>query len=336
VSSTTVVTDWAERTAELQRVMMPQKDNLCGAFWGALVLTAAGLDGIDQDLVALESGTLLPEGGEPPPLAGVESRLDYRLDLPLAPSPESGTSGRGLAIAIEHLSGGRLAAVPVAGPWTAETVADLLSLDAQMPLIANIDTGALWGASADRGQVQRGVRRASRGSHGSAGVLERFPSDQVARPRFGPQLGKDLSGPAVHCGIVEDFERADALADFAAEENIGGSAEIVAEREILMHDLDAMPAGFDRPVHGQILAFHLHRPMRGTKISGDDLDEGGLAGPVVTHQSHHLARLERQRNVGEGMNRAEMLRNVFQFEEGHAGVHLARSRCRDTRHIFEW
>jgi hypothetical protein len=155
VSSTTVVTDWAERTAELHRVMMPQKDNLCGAFWGALVLTAAGLDGVDQDLVALESGTLLPEGGEPPPLRGVPSRLDYRLDLPLASKRESGTSGRGLAIAIERLSGGRLAALPVAGPWTAETVADLVSLDAQMPLIANIDTGALWGASADRGQLQR-------------------------------------------------------------------------------------------------------------------------------------------------------------------------------------
>jgi hypothetical protein len=155
VSSTTVVTDWAERTAELHRVMMPQKDNLCGAFWGALVLTAAGLDGVDQDLVALESGTLLPEGGEPPPLRGVPSRLDYRVDLPLAPKRESGTSGRGLAIAIERLSGGRLAALPVAGPWTAETVADLVSLDAQMPLIANIDTGALWGASADRGQLRR-------------------------------------------------------------------------------------------------------------------------------------------------------------------------------------
>ncbi|MFL6048393.1 MAG: DUF6885 family protein [Gaiellales bacterium] len=155
MSSTTVVTDWAERTAELHRELMPQKDNLCGAFWGALVLTAAGVHGIDQDLVAQESGTLLPEGGEPPPLAGVESRVDYRLELPLAPRPQSGTPGRGLAIAIERLSAGRLAAVPVAGPWTAETVAELLSLDRQMPLIANVDTGALWGASADRKQVQR-------------------------------------------------------------------------------------------------------------------------------------------------------------------------------------
>jgi hypothetical protein len=111
--------------------------------------------GVDQDLVALESGTLLPEGGDPPPLAGVPSRIDYRHDLPVAAKAESGTSGPGLAAAIEHLSGGRLVAVPAAGPWTAETVVDLLSLDARMPLIANVDTGPLWGASADREQVQR-------------------------------------------------------------------------------------------------------------------------------------------------------------------------------------
>ena len=66
MSSTTVVTDWAERTAELHRELMPQKDNLCGAFWGALVLTAAGLDGVDQDLVALESGWLVTEWGRQP------------------------------------------------------------------------------------------------------------------------------------------------------------------------------------------------------------------------------------------------------------------------------
>src|SRR5258708_1825206 len=72
----------------------------------------------------------------------------------------------------------------------------------------------------------------------------------------------------------------------------------------------------------EILAFHLHRSMRGTKISGDDLDEGGLAGPVVAHQSHDLARLERQRNFVEGMDGAEMLRNIFQFEKSHSGFTL--------------
>ena len=35
------------------------------------------------------------------------------------------------------------------------------------------------------------------------------------------------------------------------------------------------------------------------------------------------------------MNCAEMLRNVFQFEKGHSGIHLARHRCRDARRVLE-
>ena len=85
--------------------------------------------------------------------------------------------------------------------------------------------------------------------------------DQIARPGFRFQLGEDLSGAAIHRGIVENLERAEALADLAAEEDIGGGGQIVAEREILMDDLDAVLAGLDRPVHGQLLAVHLHRAV---------------------------------------------------------------------------
>jgi hypothetical protein len=35
------------------------------------------------------------------------------------------------------------------------------------------------------------------------------------------------------------------------------------------------------------------------------------------------------------MNCAEMLRNIFQFEKGHSGIHLARNRCRDARLVLE-
>ena len=43
---------------------------------------------------------------------------------------------------------------------------------------------------------------------------------------------------------------------------------------------------------------------------------------ITSHQSHDLARLERQRNFVEGMDGAEMLRNIFQFEKGHSGFTL--------------
>jgi hypothetical protein len=64
---------------------------LCGPFQAARVLREAGIerwDGepLDQDLVALRAGTLLPD---PPPERsvppGADSLLDYRYELPVAP-----------------------------------------------------------------------------------------------------------------------------------------------------------------------------------------------------------------------------------------------------------
>ena len=128
---------------------IPQKDQLCGAFWGALALTAAG-HSVDQDEVALRAGTSLAEGDPvdwlPP---GASPRIDYRLSLPVAVDEvSSGTSEPGLARSIEELSSGTLAIVPVAGPWTAATVISLVEIVAaeapESTLVANLRTGRLW------------------------------------------------------------------------------------------------------------------------------------------------------------------------------------------------
>ena len=102
---------------------MPQKDQLCGAFWGALTLSAAGHTA-SQEEVALRAGTTLAEGdpaGWLPP--GATPRTDYEATIPVAPDRASaGTSATGVARSIEELSGGALAVVPVAEPWSADTV----------------------------------------------------------------------------------------------------------------------------------------------------------------------------------------------------------------------
>ena len=54
--------------------------------------------------------------------------------------------------------------------------------------------------------------------------------------------------------IVEDADRADALAQLAPEKDVGGGREIVAEREVLIDDLDAVLARLDRPVEMHLLA----------------------------------------------------------------------------------
>ena len=143
----------ARDLAELHEKAIPQKDQLCGPFWGALALEAAGRPA-DQDEVALRAGTTLAEGDPAewlPP--GASPRTDYVLPLPVSPDESSsGTSASGLARSIETLSEDALRVVPVAGPWTAETVVALVEISAseapECALIANLRTGRLWGSKA--------------------------------------------------------------------------------------------------------------------------------------------------------------------------------------------
>jgi hypothetical protein len=141
----------ARDLAGLHERSIPQKDQLCGPFWGSLVLTAAGHP-MDQDEVALRSGTTLAKGdpaGWLPP--GASPRTDYALSIPTATDEaSSGTSAPGLARSIEELSENTLEVVPVAGPWTATTVVSLVKLAAtevpECTLVANLRTGRLWGS----------------------------------------------------------------------------------------------------------------------------------------------------------------------------------------------
>ena len=152
---------------ELLRVQareLPQRDDFCGAFCGALALEAAGVRApgggpLDQDDVARAAGTtvssvphlsLLP--------AGESGRRDYRIVPPfIGEDEESGTSAPGLVRAIEELSDGRIAAVPFDGPWSESTLAGVfdaaLALERPVTLAVNVATRHLWGARASAAQM---------------------------------------------------------------------------------------------------------------------------------------------------------------------------------------
>ena len=131
-----------------------QKDNLCGPFHVARLLRELGVtewrgEPVDQDLVALHAGTLLPErevGPQVPP--GAVNRRDYRFELPRADQPRAGTSASRLADALAELSGGRIVCVPISGSWSAEAVERLVceGRPAGARLIANLRSGLLWGS----------------------------------------------------------------------------------------------------------------------------------------------------------------------------------------------
>ncbi|MBD0290532.1 MAG: hypothetical protein ICV74_04680 [Thermoleophilia bacterium] len=154
-SSTVTLARGPQGLADIWARELPQKDNLCGCFWGAVVLAAGGIDGLDQDAVALAAGTTLPDG-DPAEFVpeGETPRRDYRVQLPPAKDARaSGTAASALAGAIERLAGGTLSALPVAGVWSASSVEGLVEIVAEAApeaaLLANLRTGLLWGSRPD-------------------------------------------------------------------------------------------------------------------------------------------------------------------------------------------
>ena len=138
---------------------LPQRDDLCGAFCGALALHAAGIEGgesgpLDQDAVALAAGSLVSARADPSALPrGERGRRDYRLSLPLIDDGSlSGTTAGGLTVAVRELSSARLAAIPYSGPWTPVTLGGLFeaaaALERPATLVANLATRHLWGSRA--------------------------------------------------------------------------------------------------------------------------------------------------------------------------------------------
>ncbi|HEX5852212.1 MAG TPA: hypothetical protein VFY36_03880 [Solirubrobacteraceae bacterium] len=138
---------------------LPQRDDLCGAFCGALALNAVGIherggEPVDQDTVALAAGSVVAGAREPGTLPrGEPGRRDYRLAIPTIEGADvSGTTSDGVIAAIEALSEGALAAIPFSGPWTARTLGGLYDAAAAcerpVTLIANLATHHLWGGGA--------------------------------------------------------------------------------------------------------------------------------------------------------------------------------------------
>jgi hypothetical protein len=147
---------------------LPQRDDLCGAFCGALALNAAGLersadgDPLDQDAVALAAGSIVSlsrgRAGSSHLPAGETGRRDYRLAIPTIDDPDiSGTTAAGVAEAIGELSAGALAAIPFAGPWTPATLHGIFDLaaglDHPVTLVANLATHHLWGGHPTAAQL---------------------------------------------------------------------------------------------------------------------------------------------------------------------------------------
>lgn len=154
----------ARQLLELHARELPQRDDLCGAFCGALALGAADIEGEDgelndQDAVALAAGSVVSLARDLSTLPFDEQgRRDYRLEMTFVDDPQtSGTTAAGVLEAIEKLSRGKLEAIPYSGPWSTSTLAGLFESTARLKrpatLVANLATHHLWGSRPSAGAL---------------------------------------------------------------------------------------------------------------------------------------------------------------------------------------
>ena len=101
-------------------------------------------------------------------------------------------------------------------------------------------------AHADRGrrlvhEHDLGVREAGSRDRHRLALAARHLFHEIARARLGLEFLEELRRASIHRRVIQDAEEAEAPLHLASEEHIGGRGEIVAEREILINDLDSLP-----------------------------------------------------------------------------------------------
>ena len=188
----------------------------------------------------------------------------------------------------------------------------------------------------------------------------RWPPERLAtrwRTDFTVRTDSDferLLGRLLHAALVEH----DAAAPLTAEEHVLDDVEVVAQREVLVDDLDAERAGVARRVHGDRVA--LEEVVAGVDGVGaaDALDERRLAGAVVADERGDLAGRGAEVDALEDVDRAEALVDAAQREDrvgrssvdallpqsaawrrsrdGGAGVAAARAVRRPPRSCRYW
>jgi hypothetical protein len=132
-------------------------------------------------------------------------------------------------------------------------------------------------------------------------------------------LGELAAGLVVHQVQGPAQEIAPRL---APQVDVLGDVHVAGQRQVLIDHLDAPVPGVLRAgeVHG--LALEDQLPLAGRVQAGEGLHEGRLAGAVVAHDPQHLAPVERQADVPQSGDRAEILVNPPGLEDRRAFSHL--------------
>ena len=135
------------------------------------------------------------------------------------------------------------------------------------------------------------------------------------RTDFTVRTESEASVVRARSSMVSSSSRIPVLMLLAAEEHVLDDVEVVAQREVLVDDLDAERRGVLGAVDRDRLALEEELPGVGAVDAGDRLDQRRLAGAVVTDEGGDLARVDLEVDVVQHLDGAEALVDSTQLEQ---------------------
>ena len=100
-------------------------------------------------------------------------------------------------------------------------------------------------------------------------------------------------------------------------EQVGQDVEMRKEAELLSHDRDAVRDGVGRVPEADLIAIEAHGARVRTDSTGHDLDQRGLAGPILPEQRMHAARADGEVGAVECHDASVRLADALRLEGSH-------------------
>ena len=197
------------------------------------------------------------------------------------------------------------------------------------------DSEPLFGESADELENLIGLRDAQRGRRLVEDHDARVPHHRAAdRNRLALAAGEArdrlpdrpdgrhaqalerLRRPLLHRRLTE---ATDEVVLLPSEVHVLDDVQVVAERKILVDDLDPELRRVLRAADRDLLPVEPRLALVDRVDAGDALDQRRLAGAVVAHERHHLAGAHLEVDVGQRIDRTEALADSTRLERRRRG-----------------
>src|SRR5207247_3985628 len=103
--------------------------------------------------------------------------------------------------------------------------------------------------------------------------------------------------------------------DLVTEKEVAPQAQLLDEREVLVHAFDTQLAGLTRRAQLHLVPKESNAARARRVVAGDDLHQGRLPGAVVANEADDLVRVDREADVVKSPRRAVVLRDGAQLDD---------------------